>query len=96
VSDQVSHPYKTTSKVIFMYILIFIFSKAQYYSMRTNLFLKTRNIICKHIEVNRHSKLGLYIWPSADQNQKLRLTATCLSKHLKYLLFTLYVGNATS
>ena len=25
VSDQVSHPYKTTSKIIFLYILIFIF-----------------------------------------------------------------------
>jgi hypothetical protein len=25
VSDQVSHPYRTTDKIIFLYILIFIF-----------------------------------------------------------------------
>jgi len=25
VSDQVSHPYKTTSKIIVMYVLIFVF-----------------------------------------------------------------------
>jgi hypothetical protein len=31
VSDQVSHPYKTTAKIIVLYILIFIFLDSNLY-----------------------------------------------------------------
>jgi hypothetical protein len=31
VSDKVSHPYKTTGKIIILYILIFVFHKAHKY-----------------------------------------------------------------
>ena len=44
VSDQVSHTYKTTGKIIFQYILIYIFLDSTQHSWKPNLFTVFRRI----------------------------------------------------
>jgi hypothetical protein len=49
VSDQVSHPYKTTCNVIFLYILIFICLDSS--GGHTNLHLRLLQIIIEFVDV---------------------------------------------
>ena len=87
VTDQVLHPHRTKTKIVVMSILIFIFLNSTIlFFANTNLLLKTRNIRSKNIgQVSRYSNPGIYIWPSAEQKEKISGgIATLFSKPLKY------------
>jgi hypothetical protein len=70
VSDQVSHPYKTTGKIIFLYILIFKFLDSNQWELKNE-------IIFSQLYQSIKRKVAGHLYSVRDKHEKNVMSSNC-------------------